>query len=531
MLDPRRPPPADYYADRVRQLIDGVEGQYSDLLSLREQATLATIRALSTDAIRLLARLWSRSGPIYRVDSLAYAEVSNLGDALHELANVDLIGMDGPCPADVLLARLTRVELRTVFPAHRRELKPDWIARICASYPDALIRARIARQYSWCTLSCDDVLARCSLLFFGDHSSDLATFVLEDLGIVAYENYAIDRNTRQFDSRDRLERFLAIAQLRSWAHRLEVQWVRRDAQAIIDELWCREPDRTLEQRRVRVLHAVGQRAERAKDFDVALTAYGRAGRPPARERMVRILHRLGDDQGAKSLLTHIAALPLTATERLFADGFGRRRPRLQEDLLVIEGPPQSNVECTALARLISTGGVGRHLENQLPLGMLGLAFWDDVFAPVPGAFVNGYQDRPLDLYWPDFRSVRSASIADRLLRYRGDGQLYDSVMRVARERAGVSSALVNWNNLDATFLERALRDIPATHWCTMFDYMLDDLQQARTGFPDLVVLYGQRRYEFVEIKGPGDQIRPEQRIWFEFFRRHDLPARVLRVSW
>ena len=30
---------------------------------------------------------------------------------------------------------------------------------------------------------------------------------------------------------------------------------------------------------------------------------------------------------------------------------------------------------------------------------------------------------------------------------------------------------------------------------------------------------GRGVYRFVEVKGPGDQLRREQRLWFEFFRR------------
>ncbi len=76
-------------------------------------------------------------------------------------------------------------------------------------------------------------------------------------------------------------------------------------------------------------------------------------------------------------------------------------------MLRLARPPTDGVEAAALAALTRDGGDGRHLENLASLGMLGLAFWDVVFAPVDGAFVNPYQDRPLDLYWNDFRRTRS----------------------------------------------------------------------------------------------------------------------------
>ena len=67
------------------------------------------------------------------------------------------------------------------------------------------------------------------------------------------------------------------------------------------------------------------------------------------------------------------------------------------------------------------------------------------------------------------------------------------------------------------------RCVPGARVATIFDYMLDDLEQTRTGFPDLTLLLWTRgRFQFVEVKGPGDQLRREQRLWFELFakRRH-----------
>ncbi|MCE2426269.1 MAG: VRR-NUC domain-containing protein, partial [Pseudomonadales bacterium] len=49
-----------------------------------------------------------------------------------------------------------------------------------------------------------------------------------------------------------------------------------------------------------------------------------------------------------------------------------------------------------------------------------------------------------------------------------------------------------------------------------------------SGFPDLTVVYGPGHYEFVEVKGPGDQLQIHQRLWIEALERRRLPVRVLR---
>ena len=55
-----------------------------------------------------------------------------------------------------------------------------------------------------------------------------------------------------------------------------------------------------------------------------------------------------------------------------------------------------------------------------------------------------------------------------------------------------------------------------------------DLAGRRSGFPDLTIVYGPGRYEFVEVKGPTDQLQGQQRLWIQALKEHGLPVRVLR---
>ncbi|MBT3610191.1 MAG: hypothetical protein HN516_07605, partial [Gammaproteobacteria bacterium] len=49
-------------------------------------------------------------------------------------------------------------------------------------------------------------------------------------------------------------------------------------------------------------------------------------------------------------------------------------------------------------------------------------------------------------------------------------------------------------------------------------------------FPDLFVCYESGRVEYVEVKGPTDQLQPQQRAWFEEFNRMNVPARVIKLQ-
>lgn len=62
--------------------------------------------------------------------------------------------------------------------------------------------------------------------------------------------------------------------------------------------------------------------------------------------------------------------------------------------------------------------------------------------------------------------------------------------------------------------------------------MLQDAQANRTGFPALVRFWpAERRYELVEVKGPGDKLQDNQMRWQQYFSVHDIPASVCYVRW
>ncbi len=195
-----------------------------------------------------------------------------------------------------------------------------------------------------------------------------------------------------------------------------------------------------------------------------------------------------------ALIEQIECTPLSAGERFFAQQFRqsrRRRARcIPEQVLRLPDSTRrfASKQPRSLA-LTCGGGTGQASREPASLGMLGLAFWDVIFAPIDAAFVNPYQDRPLDLYWYDFRRARAPLIDARLRLLREPGALLREVRATAHAKRGITNALVDWRAFDAQFIECATRAFPAT-WLAIFDYMLDDLEQTRTGFPDLALFFG-----------------------------------------
>ena len=55
----------------------------------------------------------------------------------------------------------------------------------------------------------------------------------------------------------------------------------------------------------------------------------------------------------------------------------------------------------------------------------------------------------------------------------------------------------------------------------------------RRDFPDLFVWSDDEPtgFQLLEVKAPGDQIRPEQGAWIDYLNQAGIPCRVLRVEW
>jgi hypothetical protein len=216
------------------------------------------------------------------------------------------------------------------------------------------------------------------------------------------------------------------------------------------------------------------------------------------------------------------------------EDFARRFPgrRTNVDLNVstwkLPGPTPARIELFALRQLIANGGRGWHLENLLPLGLAGLTFWEEVFAPVPGAFSHPLQLGPQDLFWPDFARSRRHLIDARLDALAAPGAMAGWLRDIYARKQGTASHLVHWSAFTPELLDALLGCVPERALRDLAAYTIRNLAGARTGFPDLLVVYGANAWELVEVKGPTDQLQPAQRTWLRTLERLSLPARVLR---
>jgi len=560
--DPQPPLPPGYYLDNFETVLRDVAGRYPDLLSPGEAGRLERFLALPLAARRLLVRMWTRQGPWFRPETLAYPEIADPPGALATLVGQGFCAGAGQAGPEQLVALLRKPELeawldRFAVPRPRGLARPALANVLLGALADPRPRAELAASLgAVAPLGADWVRLVC-FLFFGEGERDLSAFVLADLGRVRYEAYPVDPRERLFQSRADVDFLLALGDLREAFEAAAAAGELPALERITGLLLAMEPNPGVRQQRRfhRLLNAAGRDWERRGQPDRALACYARSELPPARERRIRIqAGRTGPSglEPAVALALEASAGPLDVGEERFARQFlGRiaRRPdppaqvrrwRLEhpepapvpELQLRLARHPSGSVELAALEAARSEGWDGFFTENSLWNGLFGLALWEQLFAPVPGAFQHRLQTGPADLGSPAFFARRAPALAARFRQLEAPGALAPELLRTAELKRGIANTFVNWRKLPPELLAAALAALPAAAILSVLRTMAPSPLALRSGFPDLLLVRpGPGQVRLWEVKGPGDVLRPEQERWLNHFNREGVEARIARVSY
>lgn len=559
MSEPAAEPllPVGYYADNFALVLDTVADRYSDILSDEEKSFIETWRSQPLPARRLYVRMISRKGPVLRRDRLKYGEIPNIQLVLDDLVEADLADNAPDVEAAELLPLLMRGELHDLAAGFHDEgiiqsfppkpARKDELVAISADVEESVLREGIEYFLNPIRpLGLDHVLVF-RLLFFGNLYQDLTEFVLRDIGMVSFEPYPLDRELRLFPNREDLDQNLALRLYRQEIGTLlldkELDAAVELAKEVLQQEWLNSVQRHLD----RVANAVGRDLERAGRDDEALTFYETATRPPARERRARVLERTNRNEEALSLCYEIEDGPQDETEAAFAPRFvhklhrklgekvaAPKRPTRPTKTLTVYPREDVAIETLALEELAADGQEGFFAENWLWKSLFGLAFWDIVFAPLPGVFQHPFQYGPLDLSTPGFRPVRQTMIEERLTELRQKPWSTTTKALLARwdEKYGTANALVAWGEELRPRVALALSVLDGQRLAAVCDRLSRDLRRYRRGLPDLFVLREEAPgFELLEVKGPGDQLRPEQGAWIDELNAHGLPTAILKVSY
>ncbi|ACC74386.1 VRR-NUC domain-containing protein [Paraburkholderia phymatum] len=545
-----------YYLSNFERALAWIAERYADLLSDGEQAFLAAFLRDNTRLPQvsraLLVRMLMRKGALFRTGRLAYAEIGCPVQAAAPLAALGWVDADADVSLDELFGLATRPELQRAFaatPATRGLRKAEWLEALRAADP---AHARPKRYREWVAATGEAALRvlvapvceRFRLMFFGNLHQDWSEFVLADLGVFQYERVAFESSSRAFQQREDVDCYLALHACRE-ALELYGDEAFEPLLAAVDAIDTRH-NAWLALRRAKLLFAIGHHAERRRDWDAALRVYERCAWPGARHRRMRVLERAGRDEAALALALEASAAPESEEEQ---QRLGRIVPRLQRRLglavresasaravqrgmLELTRPREPVAVEYAVRDHLSTEDAPVHyVENALINSLFGLLCWEPVFAAVPGAFFHPFQRGPADLHAPDFRARRAAQF-DACLAQLESGAYRATILRHFETKAGLQSPFVFWGALTPDLLALALDCLPAAHLKRWFERLLVDIRANRSGLPDLIRFWPrERRYELIEVKGPGDRLQDNQIRWLAYCVQHDMPVRVLDVRW
>jgi len=551
--------PEGYHLNNFLSLVCFVRNHYADLLSHEERRYADDFQRLPPQSQSLYVRLALRKGPVFRSDKLNYRDIDDIQVSAAQLQRAGFLNHQADI--DERLGLHTKAELLQWLPARAglKALKRDALLECIVCEVNVLQRSLPFELYR--PLG-SELLQRFQLLFFGNLNQDFSEFVLTDMGMLTYEKYRIDSQHRLFNSRHEVEQQWQHYQLREQCRQLiEEKDFQRLTELVSRELSTPEnhllKDRVFARRRDRLRNYVARHLERQQLDQQAFELYERSSATPSRERRVRLLNKRAEHNAALALCEQMVAAPIDEEEQEFALRFAdqlsakiHRKSRLSptvldydEVTLTLDKPEgQAGGVEEAVRRWFEYAKTQEgeswqsfYVENGLIPGLFGLCFWDLIFAPVKGAFVNPYQRGPLDLFTPAFQQARHSDLELRFAQLACGKTTQSRVVATYKQKIGTTNYLVNWAGLTQELLELALDCIPVTHLLAMFRRLLFDLRNNRSGFPDLICFNrdreSQNRYLMVEVKGPGDQLQNNQKRWIKAFTAQRIPFQLARVIW
>ncbi|WP_200843449.1 VRR-NUC domain-containing protein [Pantoea sp. 18069] len=544
------PPHRFYYLHNFERALGWIAQRYSDLLDAGERDFLAQFAALSPLSRALLVRMLMRRGPWFRASRLVYEEIPEIQAAAEPLLALGWLDTQAPMQLEELFDLHTRSELAEVFASAQRgggTRKSDWLQAL-ASVHDA------PRRYAeWHPQASEPVWRvmlgerseRLRLMFFGNLHQNWTEFVLADLGVFKYESVAFDAASRAFQTREDIDAYLALQACR------QAMEDGADPAALLQAIAaCESRNPWLEKRRAKLLLRLGNACERAGLWDDALRVYAQCPYPGARQRRIRVLERLGRHGEALQHALQAQQAPESDEElqklgrmlprllRNTGQAKARQRPaanqalvRMRADLVLDPPAVPMSVEFALRAHWHSDASPVFYVENALVNSLFGLLCWPAIFAPVQGAFFHPFQSGPADLSAPDFSARRAEEFARCLAQLDAPGYAQTILARYA-DKQGVQSPFVYWGVLSEPLLRLALDCISAAHLKLLFARLMADVKANRSGLPDLVRFWpDERRYELVEVKGPGDKLQDNQIRWLQYCSEHGIPVSVCHVQW
>ncbi|ETN69960.1 VRR-NUC domain protein [Necator americanus] len=177
---------------------------------------------------------------------------------------------------------------------------------------------------------------------------------------------------------------------------------------------------------------------------------------------------------------------------------------------------------------------GVHAEGSIWHTVLGLLFYDIIFDhSVKDVWLSELQANPIDLNSRALYENRREIFDERFtwLETAVESEIEDVIRTTWDAQHLLENSEINWElfeNVD-DFLEFFFC-CPRKGLLAILRRVITDYRNCRSGFPDLTMWSTKtRNVAVVEVKGPGDRLSTKQRLWLDYFMRHDIRAEVCHV--
>ena len=528
-------PPDDYYLNYFRQMLNVVFERYEDILTEDDLSFFDSIDQCSNTSLRLLVRLYLRKGPNFLVAKLSYPEVPAIDIAIHELSALKLIEQNPIVYAYELIELLPIARSRKMFSDDPKCLKTDLIE---AWFEDD----ELDTCQAW---GVDDPIItpchyesfrRIQLLYFSNERQGITEFILEDIGLFRYEAYSLDKSTRLFNSASEVDSYLLLNDLSSDFYLMNdvKQWEGLEDLAVKVQA-LQLPER-LHNKWFRLLNRIAYRLEQREELTRALELFQTNQLPPSRERQTRILFKQEKYAESLSILDQINSSPISADETQFYLRFinkvlkklDQKPLRLTKPTITTSNHCWQRSEGSVEEQAVNYFGNSVWLENNLPMAVFGLIYWDAIFADIPGVWHHPFQSGPSDLSDPEFCSRRQPWI--QVIQNQTKEEWRQTLQACWQNKQDIRNPFVNWKQVSLPWVLHCFDALNHEQWLGLFNHLFADLRQHRSGFPDLFQKTDDD-YRFIEIKGPGDKLQDNQINWLNQFQKLGIKAEVCYVQY
>ncbi len=189
------------------------------------------------------------------------------------------------------------------------------------------------------------------------------------------------------------------------------------------------------------------------------------------------------------------------------------------------------------------GFKGLNSENEYWWSIMGLLFWDVIFAKLPGVFSPDFgefpsrlQDMPQDLFTSDFYSRRQALINKRISEISESHLLgiqrpnLEKIIRNAfSHHHSKPCRVINWDAFVEDELVLATKILTTDQLIRIMQRLLINFVDNRRGLPDLFLIKNDKPL-FVEVKSEKEKVAEHQYEWMHYLKNHvGIDVQICRV--